>query len=113
MSALELIRDEGARSVYDGTIAATLLELVDERLGAICEADLRGYEADWRGPERATFCGRRVVTRAGLSDVPETLARFDPASAPGSLLAALLPQSGDGHTTNLTVVDARRATPAS
>jgi gamma-glutamyltranspeptidase/glutathione hydrolase len=53
-----------------------------------------------------TFAGRRVVTRSGLSDVPETLARYDPAGWPTSLLEALLPQTGSGHTTNLTVVDA-------
>jgi gamma-glutamyltranspeptidase / glutathione hydrolase len=103
--ALELIRDEGPRSVYEGTIAAELLALVDERLGSIREADLQGYEAEWRGPARVGFAGRRVVTRAGLSDVPETLARYDPAGWPSSLLEALLPQPGNGHTTNLTVVD--------
>ena len=46
------------------------------------------------------------MTRAGLSDVPETLARYDPAGGPASLLAALRGQTGSGHTTNLTVVDA-------
>lgn len=106
VSALELIRDEGARSVYEGTIAATLLELIDERVGAIREPDLRGYQAEWRGPERTSFCGRRVVTRAGLSDVPGTLARYDPTGWPDSLLAALRPLGGNGHTTNLTIVDA-------
>jgi gamma-glutamyltranspeptidase/glutathione hydrolase len=106
VSTLELIRDEGARSVYEGTIAATLLELIDERAGAIRESDLRRYQAEWRGPERTSFCGRRVVTRAGLSHVPETLARYDPTGWPGSLLAALRPLAGNGHTTNLTIVDA-------
>jgi gamma-glutamyltranspeptidase/glutathione hydrolase len=106
VSTLELIRDEGARSVYEGTIAATLLELIDERAGAIRESDLRRYQAEWRGPERTSFCGRRVVTRAGLSHVPETLARYDPTGWPGSLLAALRPLAGNGHTTNLTIIDA-------
>jgi gamma-glutamyltranspeptidase/glutathione hydrolase len=45
------------------------------------------------------------VTRAGLSDVPETLARYDPEGWPASLLDALRPQPGAGHTTNLTAVD--------
>jgi gamma-glutamyltranspeptidase/glutathione hydrolase len=106
VAALELIRDEGARSVYEGTIAAALLALVAEREGAITPADLRAYEAEWRGPARVTFTGRRVVTRNGLSDVPATLARYDPAAWPTSLLESLRPQSGNGHTTNLTVVDA-------
>jgi gamma-glutamyltranspeptidase/glutathione hydrolase len=105
VSALELIRDEGARSVYKGSIAATLLALLAERHGSINEADLRGYAAEWRGTARASFAGRRVVARAGLSDVPETLARYDPAAWPASLLDALQPQAGAGHTTNLTVVD--------
>ena len=104
--ALELIRDEGAGSVYRGTIAAELLALVAERVGALTEADLRGYEAEWRGPARVTFARRRVVTRAGLSDVPETLARYDPSGWPASLLTVLRPQTGNGHTTNLSVVDA-------
>jgi gamma-glutamyltranspeptidase/glutathione hydrolase len=105
VAALELIRDEGARSVYDGTIAAELLALVAERHGAIEQADLRSYDAEWRGPERVSFSGRRVVTRSGLSGVPETLARYDPSRWPTSLLAALHPQAANGHTTNLTVVD--------
>ena len=105
VAALELIRDEGPRSVYEGTIAAELLTLIDERVGALREADLRGYEAEWTGPARVSFAGRRIVTRAGLSDVPETLARYDPAGWPTTLLEALLPQHGAGHTTNLTVVD--------
>ena len=106
VTALELIQEEGARSVYEGTIAAELMTLVDERVGALCEADLRSYEAEWTGPARVTFAGRRVVTRSGLSDVPETLARYDPSAWPTSLLEALLPKAGKGHTTNLTVVDA-------
>ena len=48
--ALELIRDEGAASVYEGTIAASLLALVAERSGAITPSRSRGYEAEWRGP---------------------------------------------------------------
>jgi gamma-glutamyltranspeptidase/glutathione hydrolase len=53
------------------------------------------------------FAGRRVLSRRGLSGVPETLARFDPAGGPSALLDALeaVPVM-DGHTTNLTVVDA-------
>ena len=47
-----------------------------------------------------------MLTRGGLADVAETLGRFDPASGPSSLLAALDDGArGGGHTTNLTVVD--------
>jgi len=50
--------------------------------------------------------GRRVQTRGGLSGIPETLARFDPAGGRDALLGAL--EQGttiDGDTTNVTVVD--------
>jgi gamma-glutamyltranspeptidase / glutathione hydrolase len=107
VTALELVRDEGAGSVYSGTIARSLLDLVHERGGVITAADLEGYAPVWSEPVALEFAGRRVLTRRGLSGVPETLARFDPAGGPAALLAALdaVPVL-DGHTTNLTVVDA-------
>ncbi len=107
VAALGLIRDEGAGSVYTGSIAASLLALVEERGGAITASDLEQYAVVWSEPAECVFAGRRVATRAGLSGIPETLARFDPAGGHDALLAALeveLPI--DGHTTNLTVVDA-------
>jgi gamma-glutamyltranspeptidase/glutathione hydrolase len=107
VAALELVRDEGAASVYSGTIARSLLDLVRERDGAITAADLEGYAPVWSDPAMVGFAGRRVLTRRGLSGVPESLARFDPAAGPSALLAALeAVPTMDGHTTNLTVVDA-------
>jgi gamma-glutamyltranspeptidase/glutathione hydrolase len=107
VAALELVRDEGATSVYSGTIARSLLDLVRERGGAITAADLEGYAPVWSDPAAVEFAGRRVLTRGGLSGVPESLARFDPAGGPSALLAALeAVPTMDGHTTNLTVVDA-------
>jgi gamma-glutamyltranspeptidase / glutathione hydrolase len=105
--AVELIRDEGAASVYSGTIAHELLDLVRERDGAITPADLEGYQPVWREPAVVAFAGRCVLTRGGLSGLPETLARFDPAGGATALLAALEaePVPRDGHTTNLTTVD--------
>ena len=105
LHALELVRDEGAGSVYSGTIARSFLALMDERGGSVTAADLAGYEAAWSEPAGATFAGRRVLTRQGLSGVPGTLARFDPAGGHAALLAALDSSDSDGHTTNLTVVD--------
>ncbi len=103
---LELVRDEGARTVYEGTIARELLALVAERDGVLTAADLEGYEAAWADPAEVAFAGRRVYTRGGLSDVPETLARLDPAGGCDALLTALEARpTPDGHTTNLTVVD--------
>ncbi len=107
VSTLELVRDEGARTVYDGTIARELLALVEEREGVLTGGDLESYAASWSEPAAVAFAGRRVLTRAGLSGVPETLDRFDPAGGADALLAALEARPvPDGHTTNLTVVDA-------
>ncbi|HVU79662.1 MAG TPA: gamma-glutamyltransferase [Gaiellaceae bacterium] len=107
VTALELVRDEGASTFYSGSIAEALLALVAERAGAITRDDLLGYEAVWRAPAEVAFAGRRVLTRGGLSSVPETLALLDRARGPQALLAALDDGLvGTGHTTNLTVVDA-------
>src|SRR3954451_15570308 len=106
VAALELVYDEGGRSVYSGTIAEALLQLVGERDGTLTRSDLDAYRPAWSPPVETRFAGRRVLTRAGLAGVCETLARFDPAAGPSSLLAAL--ESGaraGGHTTNLAVVD--------
>ena len=107
VSALELLRDEGASSVYRGSIAEALITLVAQRDGVLMRSDLESYEARWSAPSEVTFGGRRIATRGGLSGVPETLARFDPTGGDVALLAALDDgAAGAGHTTNLTVVDA-------
>jgi gamma-glutamyltranspeptidase/glutathione hydrolase len=106
VATLELLRDEGAQSVYRGTIAERLLALVDERGGAVTRADLESYEPLWSAPAEVAFAGRSVLTRGGLSGMPETLARFDPAGGPAALLAALEGDDAPGHTTNLVAVDA-------
>jgi gamma-glutamyltranspeptidase/glutathione hydrolase len=105
VTALELLRDEGAGSVYSGSIASALLELAGERGGVVTRADLAAYRPAWSAPVETTFAGRRVATRAGLAGFVETLTRFDPADGPSSLLAALDAGAGGGHTTNLTAVD--------
>ena len=104
--ALELLRDEGAASVYRGTIAAEIVALMEERRGSVFARDLERYEAAWTEPAATTFSGRSIFTRAGLSGVPEALGRLDPAGGPDALLAVLEAPTPDGHTTNLTVVDA-------
>ena len=106
VAALELVRDEGAATVYTGSIAASLLELMAGRNGSITAGDLASYAAVWSDPAECAFAGRRVRTRAGLSGVPETLARLDPAGGADALLEALEHETTiDGHTTNLAVVD--------
>ncbi|MFL5926161.1 MAG: gamma-glutamyltransferase [Gaiellaceae bacterium] len=106
VAALDLLREEGAASVYSGSIARALLELVRERGGAVTAGDLAAYRAVWTEPVEVACAARRVLTRGGLSAVPETLVRYDPGGGPSSLLAALegIPGRG-GDTTNLTVVD--------
>jgi gamma-glutamyltranspeptidase / glutathione hydrolase len=107
VAALELVRDEGARSVYRGTIADALVNLVADRDGVLLHSDLETYEPLWSAPVEVTFAGRRVATRAGLSGVPSALARLDPSGGDEALLAAIDDGAvGDGHTTNLAVVDA-------
>ena len=107
--ALELLADEGAASVYTGTIARLLLELVAERDGTITAADLAEYAAEWSPPEEASFAGRRILTRAGLSGVPAAFDALRPGGGPEALLAALDgTASADGHTTNVCAVDADR-----
>ncbi len=106
VTALELVRDEGAATVYTGSIADSLLGLMAARAGSITAGDLASYAVAWSDPTDSAFAGRRVRTRAGLSGVPETLTRFDPAGGADALLEALEHEpTTDGHTTNLTVVD--------
>src|SRR5215213_3678577 len=108
-SALELLADEGADSVYTGSIAEVLLALEGIPLTA---ADLESYEARWDEPLALDWLGRRLLTRSGLSGVPETLARvpplrdLDPAARVHALLAAFEGPEHDGHTTNLVAADA-------
>ena len=107
VAALELVRDEGARSVYTGSIGEALLALVTERDGLLTESDLAGYQAAWREPLGCSFAGRSVLTRGGLAGVAETLTALAPAGGPAALLAALEGGVAAGnHTTNLCTVDA-------
>jgi gamma-glutamyltranspeptidase/glutathione hydrolase len=107
VNALELLREEGASSVYTGTIAQALLALVAERGGAVSADDLAAYAPVWREPAWAELSGRRIATRGGLSGIPDALGRLDPAGGADALLAVLDGRGGhNAHTTNLTVVDA-------
>ena len=107
--ALELVSDEGARSVYDGTLAEALLNGV-AGVG-LTRADLDAYEHRWAEPVETPFAGTRFLTRAGLSGVPAALAGLrrlrglDEPARVAALLDALAGPTLDGHTTNLAVVD--------
>ena len=109
VGALELVAVEGAATVYRGSIAEALLGV--DGVG-LTPADLAEYEHRWSGPVETPYAGTRFLTRAGLSGVPETLARLRPLlglaepERVDALLEALAGPVPDGHTTNLTVVDA-------
>ena len=110
--ALELVAEEGAATVYTGSIAARLLELVQDRGGLVTAADLEAYEPVWSEPVAVEYCGTKLHTRGDLSGVPETLGglpslrEVTPAERVRLLVAALGPGGPDGHTTNLVTVDA-------
>jgi len=111
--ALELVAEEGAASVYTGTIAESLLALMEERGGLVTKDDLETYSADWTPPAEVDYLGLRFCTRGGLSGVPETLPRMPPLrglteTERALALAQLLDgkgADGAGDTTNITVAD--------
>jgi gamma-glutamyltranspeptidase / glutathione hydrolase len=111
--ALELVADEGAATFYHGTIADRLVRLCAERGGLVTGRDLAAYEARWSEPVACNYLGGRVVTRAGLSDLPVALARlprFRSLSARERVVrlveALSAPAEVDAHTTNIVAVDA-------
>jgi gamma-glutamyltranspeptidase / glutathione hydrolase len=115
--ALELVRDEGARTFYAGTIAKTLIRLMDERSGPLTADDLQAYEPRWREPLEASYLGLRVLTRGGLSNLAETinalptLRGLSPAERALILAQVLVARPYTGHgerigdTTNLVTAD--------
>ena len=109
--ALVLLADEGTASVYTGSIAQSLLSLMRQRDGAVTAHDLSTYEARWSEPTEVAYAETRVLTRGGLSQLPELLGRL-PALASASatervlkLLPLLEAPGPETHTTNVTVVD--------
>jgi gamma-glutamyltranspeptidase/glutathione hydrolase len=109
VQTLEALAEEGAESVYRGSLAEALLRIDGIVFTAV---DLRNYRAQWRDPVLADFHGNRVATRGGLSGVPELLPRFPRLAGLSetdrvlTLVDALeTPQSGAEHTTNMAAVD--------
>jgi len=109
VQTLEALWEEGAASVYRGSLAEALLD-VD---GIVVTAgDLLDYRPRWADPVVTTFQGTRIATRGGLSGVPELLPRFPRLAELSAtervlaLVAALEPlQQGGEHTTNMVAVD--------
>jgi gamma-glutamyltranspeptidase/glutathione hydrolase len=110
-TALELLAAEGPLSAYTGTIGRSLLALAEERGGLVTADDLGSYEPVWSKPVEVAYLGRRVLTRRGLSSVPETVARLprlrglSPVERALSLARVLAGPAADGDTTNLVAVD--------
>ncbi len=110
VQTLEALSEEGASSVYRGSLSEALVG-VD---GVVFTArDLLDYRARWTDPVIAPFQGHRVATRGGLSGVPELLpqlprlAELSETERVLALVSALeTPQIGGEHTTNMVAVDA-------
>lgn len=109
VQTLEALADEGATSVYRGSLAEALLSVDGIALTA---EDLRDYRPVWRDPILVGYQGRRVATRGGLSGVPELLPTLPTLSALGetdrvlALVDALRPvPAGGEHTTNMVAID--------
>ena len=109
VQTLEALAEEGAASVYRGSIADELLR-VDGVVFTI--DDLAGYRAIWRDPIAVELYGRRATTRGGLSGVPELLPRLPRLAGLSATerviaLVDVLETSAEGgeHTTNMVAVD--------
>jgi gamma-glutamyltranspeptidase/glutathione hydrolase len=109
--ALEVVREEGATTVYGGTLAEALVALSDERGGLLTQADLATYRARWLDPVEVAYRGGRVLTREGLSGVPAALRRLPrlrglPETDRVTAFLDAVDGGGEpGHTTNLVTVD--------
>ncbi len=111
VTALELVAAEGACTAYDGTLAESLLGLMEERAGVLTRDDLRAYEAVWLAPVEVGYAGTRFLTRAGLAPVGPALERLPRLGGEPQRTLALLEAVSDEspaaglHTTNLVAVD--------
>jgi gamma-glutamyltranspeptidase/glutathione hydrolase len=113
VEALDALAEEGAASVYRGTLAEALLAIDGV---VVTGEDLSRYEARWHEPALETYHGTRVLTRGGLSGIPALLGRLprlagrSEADRVLAFVAALdgdaRPGSVHGNTTNLVAVDA-------
>jgi gamma-glutamyltranspeptidase/glutathione hydrolase len=110
VDAVDALAQEGAATVYRGTLAEAFLA-VD---GVVVDAgDLASYRPRWRDPVVVPYAGRRVATRGGLSGLPELLPRMPSVrdltadERVLALVAAFESQGTSGeHTTNMVAVDA-------
>jgi gamma-glutamyltranspeptidase/glutathione hydrolase len=111
VAVLEAVAED-ASSVYTGSIAAELLALSDERGGVLTVEDLHAYEPGWHEPVGVPYLDYTLLTRAGLSAIPETvprLPRMRGLDATERVLALVdvleATPLGGGDTTNISIVD--------
>jgi gamma-glutamyltranspeptidase / glutathione hydrolase len=109
--ALEAFADD-ASTAYCGAVATELLALSAERGGLLTRADLDAYEPHWNDPIEVAYAGGHLVTRGGLSAIPETVPRLprlyglDETERVLALVDAFgTPTDLRGDTTNVSVVD--------
>ena len=106
---LAAVASEGCATVYRGSVAELLLAVPGIPLR---RDELERYRAEWHEPVATGYAGTSVLSRRGLSGVPEALARLprlrglSPRERVHALLAALEGPGIDGHTTNLVTADA-------
>jgi gamma-glutamyltranspeptidase/glutathione hydrolase len=111
VAALESLVAEGAESCYRGTIAESLLALCAERGGLITRDDLESYAPRWSDPVSTPYLDWTLLTRGGLSGIPESAPRMprtrelDATDRVLALLPVLAADGNDSHTTNTSVVD--------
>src|SRR5207249_1405675 len=111
VAALEELADDAA-AAYRSAIATALLELSRERGGRVTHEDLETYEARWSEPVEVPYLDGVLLTRGGLSGLPETvphlprLKGLDKTARVLTLVRVLEAADGGGDTTNVSVVDA-------
>jgi gamma-glutamyltranspeptidase / glutathione hydrolase len=111
VAALEAVAVD-ASSTYRGALAEELLALCAERGGLVTREDLGAYAVRWSDPAQVAYLNGHLLTRGGLSGVPETVPRL-PALRGVDETARVLAlvdvlesaEAGGGDTTNVTVVD--------
>jgi gamma-glutamyltranspeptidase/glutathione hydrolase len=111
VAALELVAEEGALTAYTGALADALLALAEERGGLLTRRDLEAYQVRLLAARRGSFRGATLHTRSSrydplpvLEGLP-ALAGASPGERALALAGALDARGGDGHTTNVSVVD--------
>jgi gamma-glutamyltranspeptidase/glutathione hydrolase len=111
VAALEAFAQEGAGSVYRGTIGESLLALCADRGGLVTRDDLASYAVYWSEPVSAPYLDWTLLTRGGLSGMPERaplMPRTRDLDETDRVLALVDVLGADGvetHTTNTAVVD--------